>query len=244
MRFDVVTMFPEMVRPFFAHGVLRGAQDKGLVEIHVHDLRSFAADPRGLVDDRPFGGGAGMVMQPEPFFRAVDAVTAEAGARPYVVLLSAQGVLLRQETVRRLAGQRAITLLAGRFEGVDERVAEMADLELSIGDYVLAGGELPAAVVVEAVARMVPGVVGRHQSVATDSFYCGPQLGFPQYTRPPTFRGKGVPEVLRSGDHERIRRFREREAWRKTLRNRPDLLGLRLEDVPDAEGGSPGEGHG
>jgi tRNA (guanine37-N1)-methyltransferase len=229
MRFDIVTLYPDMLRPFLGEGTLRSAQDRGLIEIHLHDLRAFVPDPRGIVDDRPFGGGAGMVMRPEPFFRAVSAIEREVGRRPYTVLLSAQGVLFQQENARTLARERAVTLLAGRYEGVDERVALISDLELSIGDYVLAGGELAAAVVVEATARMVPGVVGRFESVATDSFFCGPMLGFPQYTRPRALRGMGVPEVLLSGDHERIRRFRLKEAWRKTLRHRPDLLGLRLE---------------
>jgi len=228
VRFDIVTLYPDMLRPFFSQGVLLGAQDKGLVSIHLHDLRVFSPDPRGIVDDRPFGGGAGMVMRPEPFFRAVDAISQELGRRPYTVLLSAQGRLFDQDLAKQLARVDALTLLCGRYEGVDERVAQAADLELSIGDYVLAGGELAAAVVVEATARMVPGVVGRHASVATDSFYSGPLLGYPQYTRPRTFRGMRVPEVLLSGDHERIRRWRLREAWRKTLRHRLDLLGLKL----------------
>ncbi len=232
MRFDIVTIYPAMLEPFFSFGVLWAAQEKGLIEINVHDLRAFAPDPRGIVDDRPYGGGAGMVMRPEPFFRAVDAIAREIGGRPYVVLLSAQGKLFRQDMAKELARKGALTLLCGRYEGVDERVAKMADLELSIGDYVLAGGELPAAVVVEAVARMVPGVVGRYWSAATDSFFSGPRLGYPQYTRPRVYRGMEVPEVLRSGDHERIRRFREREAWLKTLRNRPDLLGLSIEPDP------------
>ncbi len=232
MRFDIVTIYPEMLEPFFSFGVLWAAREKGLIEIHVHDLRAFAPDPRGIVDDRPYGGGAGMVMRPEPFFRAVDAITREIGERPYVVLLSAQGKRFRQEMAKELAGKGALTLLCGRYEGVDERVAVMADLELSIGDYVLAGGELPAAVVVEVVARMVPGVVGRYRSAATDSFFAGPRLGYPQYTRPRVFRGMKVPEVLLSGNHERIARFREREAWRKTLENRPDLLGLSIDPDP------------
>lgn len=226
MRFDIVTIFPDMLRSFFSQGVLLGAQEKGLIRIQLHDLRAFSPDPRGIVDDRPFGGGAGMVMRPEPFFRAVDAIAGEVGRRPYVVLLSAQGRRFDQGMAKRLARQDSVTLLCGRYEGVDERVADMADLELSIGDYVLAGGELAAAVVVEVTARMVPGVVGRHDSAATDSFYGGPLLGYPQYTRPRVYRGMRVPQVLLSGDHERIRRFRLREAWRKTLRHRPDLLGL------------------
>ncbi|HEC63443.1 MAG TPA: tRNA (guanosine(37)-N1)-methyltransferase TrmD [Candidatus Acetothermia bacterium] len=228
MRFDIVTIFPQMLEPFFRQGVLWGAREKGLISIHLHDLRAFSPDPRGIVDDRPFGGGAGMVMRPEPFFRAMEAIAQEVGKRPYVVLLSAQGVLFDQSLARELSRKEALLLLCGRYEGVDERVAQASDLELSIGDYVLAGGELPAAVVVEATARMVPGVVGRHESAATDSFYQGPLLGYPQYTRPRNFRGLPVPQVLLSGDHERIRRWRLREAWRKTLRHRPDLLGLNL----------------
>ncbi|MCX7843988.1 MAG: tRNA (guanosine(37)-N1)-methyltransferase TrmD [Candidatus Bipolaricaulota bacterium] len=228
MRFDIVTLFPEMLRPFFAQGILLGAQEKGLIEVHLHDLRAFAPDPRGIVDDRPFGGGAGMVMRPEPFARAVEALAQEIRTKPFVVLLSAQGVLFTQAWAKRFARERALVLLCGRYEGVDERVLSFCDLELSIGDYVLAGGELAAAIVVEATARMVPGVVGRYDSVATDSFFSGPRLGFPQYTRPRLFRGLPVPDVLLSGDHARIRRFREKEAWKKTLRHRPDLLGLRL----------------
>jgi len=237
MRFDVVTLYPDMLRPFFSQGILQAAQEKGLIDIRLHDLRLFSPDLRGLVDDRPFGGGAGMVMRPEPFVRAMEAVTQETGFPPFTVLLSPQGALFTQKVARDLARRPALTLLCGRYEGVDERVAQMCHLELSIGDFVLAGGELAAAVVVEVTARMVPGVVGRYASVATDSFYQGPILGFPQYTRPRTFRGLAVPEVLLTGDHPRIRRFREKEAWRKTLRNRPDLVGL---DLPP----SPGDGCG
>jgi len=228
MRFDIVTVFPEMLRPFFSQGILLGAQEKGLLEIHLHDLRVFSPDPRGIVDDRPFGGGAGMVMRPEPFFRAVEAITQEIRAKPFVVLLSAQGVLFNQDWAKKFAQKRFLVLLCGRYEGVDERVLSFCDLELSVGDFVLAGGELAAGIVVETTARMVPGVVGRYDSVATDSFYSGRRLGFPQYTRPRIFQGIPVPEILLSGDHERIRRWREKEAWKKTLRHRPDLLGLNL----------------
>ncbi|MFH1609997.1 MAG: tRNA (guanosine(37)-N1)-methyltransferase TrmD [Candidatus Bipolaricaulota bacterium] len=228
MRFDLVTLHPEMVRPFAAEGILHGAEEKGLVEIHIHDLRAFSPDPHGIVDDRPFGGGAGMVMRPDPFTRALAAIEREVGQRPYTVLLSAQGVRFTQEIAKDLSRRRAVALLCGRYEGVDERIGGLSDLELSIGDYVLAGGELAAAVVVETTARMVPGVVGRHESAATDSFFSGLRLGYPQYTRPRVFRGMAVPDMLLSGDHERIRRWREREAWRKTLRNRPDLVGLNL----------------
>jgi tRNA (guanine37-N1)-methyltransferase len=240
MRFDVVTLHPEILRPFAGEGILHGAQDKGLIEIHLHDLRLFSPDGEGIVDDRPFGGGAGMVMRPEPFARALEAIGREVGARPYTVLLSAQGVRFTQEIAKDLARSRAVALLCGRYEGVDERVAELADLELCIGDYVLAGGELAAAVVVETVARMVPGVVGRHESAATDSFYSGPRLGYPQYTRPRVFQGMSVPDVLLSGDHGKIRHWREKEAWRKTLRNRPDLVGLSLPPSPSRLDSAPG----
>ncbi len=232
MRFDLVTLYPEMLVPVAAEGILRGAQDRGLIEIHLHDLRLFSRGGSGIVDDRPFGGGAGMVMRPEPFREAIEAISRQIGKRPSVVLLSAQGVLFTQAIAKELARRPAVTLLCGRYEGVDERVVALCDLELSIGDYVLAGGELAAAVVLETTARMVPGVVGRHESAATDSFYAEPRLGYPQYTRPREFQGMGVPDVLLSGDHEKIRRWREREAWRKTLRNRPDLVGLSLPPTP------------
>ncbi len=224
MRFDVVSMWPEMLEPFASRGTLWAAQERDLIEIHFHRLETFALQGRPMVDDRPFGGGAGMVMRPEPFCRGLDAIRSQAGTKPFTVLLSAQGVLLDQQLAKDLAHKRSLTLLCGRYEGVDERVAAVSDLELSIGDYVLAGGEVAAAVVLEVVARMVPGVVGRHESAATDSFFSGPLLGHPQYTRPRTFRGMSVPSVLMSGDHERIRRWRAVQAWRKTLRHRPDLV--------------------
>ncbi len=227
MRFDVVSLWPEMLEPYVSYGTLWAAQERELIEVHLHRLETFSQQGRPVVDDRPFGGGAGMVMRPEPFARAIDAVRAEAGTKPLTVLLSAQGVRLEQQLAKDLARERALTLLAGRYEGVDERVASLCDVELSIGDYVLAGGEVAAAVVLEVVARMVPGVVGRYESASTDSFFAGPLLGHPQYTRPRTFRNMKVPRVLMSGDHEKIRRWRAVEAWRKILRCRPDLAGLR-----------------
>ena len=184
-----------------------------------------------------------MVMRPEPFARALEAIERAAGRRPCAVLLSPQGVRFTQSIAQDLARRGAVALLCGRYEGVDERVGALCDLELTIGDFVLAGGELAAAVVLETTARMVPGVVGRHESASTDSFYAGPRLGYPQYTRPREFRGMEVPDVLLSGDHEKIRRWREREAWRKTLRNRPDLVGLLSapEGEAPSEGPAPGE---
>jgi len=234
MRFDVLTIFPESLVGFFSSGVLAQAQARGLLEIHLHDLRDFTDDPHRTVDDRPYGGGAGMVMKAEPFVRAIEAIKGEAQLDLFTVLLSSQGRLFRQEDAIRFAGLPGLLLLCGRYEGVDERVTAFVDEEVSIGDYVLTGGELASAAVVEATARMCPGVVGKFESVETDSFYKKRRLGPPQYTRPPVFRDLAVPEVLLSGDHSKIAAFREARAWEKTARNRPDLMGLDLDrENPD-----------
>jgi tRNA (guanine37-N1)-methyltransferase len=224
MRIEIVTIFPEMLRGFFDYGVIAQARAAGLLDLRFHDLRDFALDKHRQVDDRPYGGGPGMVLKPEPLFRAVEFLKSQLEADPRVLLMSAQGKLFAQETARRLAQERALIILCGRYEGVDERVLEIVTDELSIGDYVLSGGELPAAVLVEAVCRLVPGVVGKQESVEHDSFYAGNLLGAPQYTRPPEFRGLTVPEVLLTGNHEQIQRWRERAALEKTLKNRPELL--------------------
>jgi len=229
MRFDILTIFPEAASGFFSTGILGQARDKGLLEVHLHDLRDFTDDPRRTVDDRPYGGGAGMVMRVEPFVEGLEAVRSVVKGSVRSILLSSQGKLFRQEDAIRWARLDGLILLCGRYEGVDERVLEFVDEEVSIGDYVLAGGEAAAAVIVEATARLVPGVVGRFESVEGDSFYKKPHLGPPQYTRPEAYRGLSVPEVLLSGDHAKIEAFREREAWNKTTRNRPDLLGLDLD---------------
>ena len=234
MRFDVLTLFPEALVGFFSSGVLAQAQERGLVEIRLHDLRDFTEDPHRTVDDRPYGGGAGMVIRAEPVVRAIETIRAQAGVPLVTVLLSSQGRLFRQEDALRWAERPGLLLISGRYEGVDERVVTFVDEEVSIGDYVLTGGELAAAAIVEATARMVPGVVGKFESVETDSFYRKDRLGPPQYTRPPVFRGLEVPEVLLSGDHAKIEAFRERKAWEKTAHNRPDLLGLDLDrENPD-----------
>ncbi len=234
MRFDILTIFPESLQGFFSTGVLGQAKERGLLEIYLHDLRDFTDDPHRTVDDRPYGGGAGMVMRVEPFVRAIEAVKAKVEEGTRVVLLSSQGRLFRQEDALRWAGLPGLLLLCGRYEGIDERVTSFVDEEVSIGDYVLTGGEVAAAAIVEATARMCPGVVGKFESVATDSFFCKERLGPPQYTRPPVFRDLSVPEVLLSGDHAKIASFREARAWEKTARNRPDLLGLRLDrENPD-----------
>jgi tRNA (guanine37-N1)-methyltransferase len=229
MRFDVVTIFPAMIRQALAAGVVGRAIDRGTLSVTVHDLRDFTTDRHRVVDDVPYGGGPGMVLKPEPLFRALDAVEAIDESRPTVLLTSPQGTVLTQAVVGRLARQPRLVLLCGRYEGVDERVRSRVDEEISIGDYVLSGGELPALVVIDAVARMIPGVVGDEQSVAEDSFGRG-LLDFPHYTRPAEIAAPGsggvmkVPDVLVSGNHAEIRRWRKREALARTLARRPDLL--------------------
>ena len=222
MRFDIITIFPEIFTGFLSGGIIRRAVAEGLLEIHVHDLRDFAAGRHRQVDDRPFGGLEGMVIKPEPVFCAVESLRRDEESAVY--LLSAQGTLFSAETARRMARLRRVILICGRYEGVDERVAEhLADEEISIGDYVLTGGEPAAMVVVDAVSRFVPGVVGKTGSVERDSFNDG-LLDYPQYTRPRDFRGLAVPDVLLSGDHAAVEEWRRKKAIEKTARTRPDLL--------------------
>ncbi|OGD22607.1 MAG: tRNA (guanosine(37)-N1)-methyltransferase TrmD [Candidatus Aminicenantes bacterium RBG_13_64_14] len=222
MRFDIITIFPEMLASVFSGGVVKRALERETVRIAVHDLRDFTEDKHRQVDDRPYGGLEGMVLKPEPIFRAVEAVRQDGESRVY--LLSPQGRPLDTALARELASYAQVILICGRYEGVDERVVEhLADGEISIGDYVLSGGELAAAVVVDAAARFVPGVVGKEGSVENDSF-AGGILDFPQYTRPREFRGLKVPQVLFSGDHKKIERWRRKKALEKTVRQRPDLV--------------------
>lgn len=226
MQFHVLTIFPEFFRGPFEHGVVAKAREAGRVGITVHDLRNWTKDRHRTVDDRPFGGGEGMVLKPEPVFEAVEAIWPERGPGQRVILLSAQGRRFDQRTARELAGLEQILLLCGRYEGVDERVAEhLADDELSIGDYVLSGGELAAAVVVDAVARLLPGVLGNEASAVEESFGAEGVLDCPHWTRPAEFRGWPVPEVLLGGNHAEIRKWRRQAALAKTRRLRPDLLG-------------------
>jgi tRNA (guanine37-N1)-methyltransferase len=221
MRIDVVTLFPAMFPGPLAESMLRVARDKGAVEIRVVDLREYTEGRHRVADDYPFGGGGGMILKPEPLFRAVEALR---GPDTRVVLLCPQGPTFRQAVAARLATVPHLVLLCGHYEGVDERVRRhLVDEELSIGDYVLTGGELPALVVMDAVVRLLPGVLGDPDGAAGDSF-AGGRLDYPQYTRPAEFRGHGVPEVLLSGDHERIAAWRRREALRRTVERRPDLL--------------------
>jgi tRNA (guanine37-N1)-methyltransferase len=224
MRIDVVTIFPEAVRPFVQAALLGKAVERGLLDVRVHDLRAYTSDPHRKVDDEPYGGGPGMVMTAEPFFSAVEAIApARAPDDPRVVLLSPQGRVLTHAIAAGLAALPSVVLLCGRYEGVDERVAEhLADDEISIGDYVLAGGEAAALVVIDAVARLVPGVLGEPGSLECESF-TERMLDHPHFTRPAEFRGHAVPDVLLSGNHGEVDRWRRAEAERRTKERRPDL---------------------
>jgi len=262
MRFDIVTIFPGFFDSVFAHGIVRRAIKEGLVTVEAHDLREYAHDRHRTVDDRPFGGGEGMVLKPEPLAEALEGLGVRAHLRgeirdqrseiedtkTRVILLSAQGQLFTQSIARELAGLERVVLVCGRYEGVDERVNELyCDMELSIGDYVLSGGELAAAVVVDAAMRLIPGVLGNEASAEYESFGApdseiaaeidtdvggvprsqhgaGGLLDYPQYTRPAEFGGLRTPEVLMNGDHAEIRRWRREQQLRKTLKNRPELL--------------------
>jgi tRNA (guanine37-N1)-methyltransferase len=227
--FHVLTIFPEFFEGPFAHGVVKRAQDAGRLEIRIHNLRDYTFDRHRTVDDRPFGGGEGMVLKPEPIFLAVESIWPERAAGQKVILLSAQGRLFDQGAANRLSQEAELLLICGRYEGVDERVAErLADEELSIGNYVLSGGELAAAVVIDATARLLPGVLGNESSAAFESFqqtgHSEGLLDCPHWTRPADFRGWKAPEVLLNGNHEEIRRFRKESAIEKTARLRRDLM--------------------
>ncbi len=258
MKIDILTIFPDFFRGPLDYGIIRRAREAGLVEINIHDLRNFTKDKHHTVDDRPFGGGEGMVLKPEPIFECVESLVgiapreerASGSAKQSVLLLSAQGQRLDQSLASELSTVERMVLICGRYEGVDERISEhLADREVSVGDYVLSGGELGAAVIVDTVTRLIPGAVGNEASTRQESFTApvevagegcadksvratqacstcssGGLLDYPHYTRPAEFRGMGVPEVLVNGNHGEIRRWRRRTALAKTLRNRPDLL--------------------
>ena len=226
VTFDIVTIFPAMVEAALSAGVVGRAIEKRVLDVAIHDLREFTTDRHRSVDDMPYGGGPGMVMKPEPIFKALDAIEAKRGAsreKMFVLLTSPQGTPFTQAGAARLSTKAHLVLLCGRYEGVDERVRSRVDEEVSIGDYVLSGGELPALVVLDAIARYLPGVVGDDQSVAEDSFSRG-LLDFPHYTRPAEVGTERVPDVLLSGNHADIRRWRKRESVARTLARRPELL--------------------
>ncbi|MEZ5290352.1 MAG: tRNA (guanosine(37)-N1)-methyltransferase TrmD [Vicinamibacterales bacterium] len=225
MTFDIVTIFPAMVEAGLAEGVVGRARSRGVLDIRVHDLRAFTVDRHHVVDDVPFGGGPGMVMKAEPFYAAVQAIRAARGGGCRVVLTSPAGRRFDQAAAESMARDAGVIWLCGRYEGVDDRVVEAVGAEeWSIGDYVLSGGELPALVMVDAIARLVPGVVGDERSVANDSFTAG-QLDHPHYTRPSVWRGRAVPDVLVSGHHGAIARWRHEAAASRTRARRPDLSG-------------------
>jgi tRNA (guanine37-N1)-methyltransferase len=224
LKLDIVSIFPGMVQASLAEGIVGRAIERGLIDLGVHDLRRFTTDRHKVVDDQPFGGGPGMVMKPEPFFAAVEAIGVERGTPSAIVLTTPDGARFTHREAERLSALPHVVLLCGRYEGVDDRVRRhLATEELSIGDYVLSGGELPALVMADAMARLVPGVVGDEESVGRDTF-AGGLLDFPQFTRPATFRGWEVPPVLLSGHHAEIARWRRREALARTLERRPELL--------------------
>jgi tRNA (guanine37-N1)-methyltransferase len=255
MKFEIVTIFPDFFRGPLDYGIVRRAREAEFIEILIHDLRAFTADRHKTVDDRPFGGGEGMVLKPEPLFDCVESLGVASreqriagGTKETVVLLSPQGRMFTQSVAEEMAQLERIVLICGRYEGVDERVAEgLADQEISIGDYVLSGGELGAAVVIDAITRLIPGALGNEASARQESFSAassavpggtkkvgvavpdstcgsGGLLDYPHYTRPAEFRGMGVPEVLMGGNHEQIRKWRRGKALEKTLQHRPDLL--------------------
>jgi tRNA (guanine37-N1)-methyltransferase len=229
MRIDVLTLFPQMFEAPFSFGIFKRAIDRGLVSIKIHNIRDYAHDKHKTVDDYPYGGGPGMVLKPEPIFEAVEAIKADILAQdkvsePPVILLTPQGRLFSQQIAQELAKESHLILLCGHYEGVDERVREhLVTDEISIGDYVLTGGELPALVVIDAVVRLLPGVLGSEESPWDDSHASG-LLEYPQYTRPAEYRGWAVPEVLLSGNHAQIAKWRREQVIRRTLERRPDLL--------------------
>ncbi len=227
MKFDVITIFPDFFREFLLFGVIARAAKRGLIEIKIHNLRDFATNKHRKVDDKPFGEETGMILMPEPVFNVVESIKIKENS--LTVLLSPQGKLFNQDFALRLTKYSQLILICGRYEGVDERIREhLVDEEISIGDYVLSGGEIPAMVIIDAVARLIPGVVGKGESLKKDSFF-SKILDYPRYTRPRNFRGHMVPEILVSGDHKKIKKWQKEKAIENTLKRRPELLkGLSL----------------
>ncbi|MGD9015445.1 MAG: tRNA (guanosine(37)-N1)-methyltransferase TrmD [Candidatus Omnitrophota bacterium] len=228
MRIDILTIFPKMFSPILNESIIKRAQAKGKVDIFVHNLRDFSDDPHRKVDDRPFGGGPGMVMRPEPIFKAIEHIRSkQKGRSSRVILLSPQGIRLNQKIAKRLLKYKHLIFICGHYEGIDERIRRLlVDQEISIGDYVLTGGELPAMVVVDCIVRIIPGVLGAKKSLHFESFE-GNLLEYPQYTRPAKYKGMCVPEILLSGNHLKIEKWRLRQAAKTTRQKRPDLLKIK-----------------
>lgn len=224
MRFDILTIFPDFFESPLKQSILGKAIEKGLVEIGVHNIRDFALDKHKTTDDSPYGGGDGMVMKAEPIVMAVESVKAGFNPDAKVILTTPQGKKFNQQLAVEFAASNGFVIICGRYEGVDERVKELVvDMEVSVGDYVLSGGEAPAMIIIDAVSRLVPGVLGSDKSAADDSFSCG-LLEYPQYTRPESFRGLNVPEILLSGNHQEIKTWRRQESIKRTMEKRPDIL--------------------
>jgi len=226
MIIHVLTIFPDMFKFPLHQSILGKAQERGHVDINIHNLRDFADDRRRTTDDTPYGGGCGMIMKPEPIYKAVDHIKKEYKIENEdisIILTCPQGERFNQDTAKELKEKHILILICGRYEGVDERIRNLVDREISIGDYVLTGGELPAMVIIDTVARLIPGVLGNQDSIKTDSFF-GPFLGYPQYTRPPVFRGLEVPKVLLSGNHDQIELWRKKKSLERTRLRRPDIL--------------------
>ncbi|HEX7364428.1 MAG TPA: tRNA (guanosine(37)-N1)-methyltransferase TrmD [Dehalococcoidia bacterium] len=225
MRIDILTLFPEMFNGLLEYSIIARARERGVVDIRLHDIRSHTHDKHRVVDDYPYGGGAGMVLKPEPIFEAVDAIKTELGSGPVpIILLSPQGRLFNQSVARDLSGHENIILICGHYEGIDERVAEyLATDEISIGDYLLSGGEIAAMGVTDCIVRLLPGALGSEESLTEES-HVGGLLEYPQYTRPEMFRGWAVPSILLSGDHGEVARWRRRQSLLRTSKRRPDLI--------------------
>ncbi|MFH1189544.1 MAG: tRNA (guanosine(37)-N1)-methyltransferase TrmD [Candidatus Omnitrophota bacterium] len=224
MRVDILTLFPKMFESVLGESMLKRAQGKGAISIKIHDLRDWTFDNHRSSDDKPFGGGPGMVMKVEPVYLALKDITgAKSGGKTKVILLTPQGKRLDQETVKSLSKEEALVLVCGHYEGIDERIRSFADEEISVGDYILTCGEIPAMALIDSVARLLPGVLGSKDSTAEESFEDG-LLEYPQYTRPADFKGMKVPDILLSGDHKKIERWRRKEAVNRTRLRRPDLL--------------------
>lgn len=226
MKIEILTLFPKMFGDILGESMLKRAQNKGALSIKVHNLRDWTSDNHKTADDKPFGGGPGMVMKIEPVYRALEELkkNTKSGTRnPKVILLTPQGRPLKQEIAKELAGEKHLVLICGHYEGVDERIRDLADDEISIGDYILTCGEIPALVVIDSVARLIPGVLGDEESKKEESFESN-MLEYPQYTRPAEFQGMRVPEVLLNGDHRKIEKWRKSEALKRTIKRRPDLI--------------------